>query len=336
MFDWISPLFLSVPVFYVDLFNKVCALDSLVCSSFLAHHDSVTESPTKTKEMLWAEEFLFNIQQAERPLERYVEEFLSVVHLVSWSDATINVCFQMGLNDDKLFSLITPDDCRKPVAEFINLVLALCHSEFLVDVEDYHLPPICKHVAAPANHQPAFSMCRSNELAPSGPPSLTPVLHNSSLVLSPEPVVSSRTPAVPAASARTPAAPAASARTPAAPAASTPAAIAASTRTPPAVSTWTPAVVTACTQTPPAASPTRSWPIMMANVLDPPLMSVRAADIRVAAEFPESSQVSDASPESSQVAAVSSESSQVAAAFHESSQVAAASPESSQVTTAWV
>ncbi|KAL0200403.1 hypothetical protein M9458_003590, partial [Cirrhinus mrigala] len=137
--------------------------------------------------MFWAEEFLMNIRQAERPLEQYVEEFLSVFHLVSWSDAMINACFQMGLNYDKLFCSITPDDCRKPVAEFINHVLALCDSNFCVGVEDSNLPPICKHAAAPAHHQPASSKCCSNELTPSGPPSLTPVLHSSSLILSPEP-----------------------------------------------------------------------------------------------------------------------------------------------------
>ncbi|KAL0172253.1 hypothetical protein M9458_032564, partial [Cirrhinus mrigala] len=147
-----------------------------------------------------------NIQQAERPLEQYVEKFLSVVHLVSWSNAMINTCFQMGLNDDKLFCSITPDDCRKPVAEFINYVLALCNSNFYVDVEDSNLPPICKHATAPARHQPASSTCCSNELTPSGPPSLTTVLQSSSLILSPEPGLrptGSQTPA--AASSRTPA-----------------------------------------------------------------------------------------------------------------------------------
>ncbi|KAL0161628.1 hypothetical protein M9458_045353, partial [Cirrhinus mrigala] len=132
--------------------------------------------------MFWAEEFLFN-----------VEEFLSVLHLVSWIDAMINACFQMGLNDDQLFCSVTPDDCRKPVAEFSNFVLALCNSNFYVDVEDSNLPPICKHEAAPAHHQP--TSCCSNELTPSGPPSLTPVLWRSSLTLSPEPAARSRTPA---------------------------------------------------------------------------------------------------------------------------------------------
>ncbi|KAL0195167.1 hypothetical protein M9458_008739, partial [Cirrhinus mrigala] len=176
--------------------------------------------------MFWAEEILMNIQQAERLLEQYVEEFLSVIHLVSWSDAMINACFQIGLNDDKLFCSITADDCRRPVADFINYVLALCNSNFYVDVEDYNLPPICEHAAAPAHHQPASSTCCSNELTPSGPPLLTPVLQSSSLILSPEPAVRSRTRT--AACSQTPAA--ASSRTPAAACSQTPAA--ASSRTP--------------------------------------------------------------------------------------------------------
>ncbi|KAL0163795.1 hypothetical protein M9458_039548 [Cirrhinus mrigala] len=108
-----------------------------------------------------------NIQQAERPLEQYVEEFLSVLHLVSWSDSMINACFQMGLKDDRLFCSVTPDDCHRPVAEFINYVLALSNSNFYVDVKDSNLPPIRKHMDAPAHHQPASSTCCSNELTPS-------------------------------------------------------------------------------------------------------------------------------------------------------------------------
>ncbi|KAL0147776.1 hypothetical protein M9458_056919 [Cirrhinus mrigala] len=102
------------------------------------------------------------------------------------------------------FLTLFQSDCRKPVAEFINHVLALCHSNFFVDVVDSNLPPICKHTAAPAHHQPASSTCSSNELAPSGPPSLNPVLHSSFLILSPELAASSRTPAAVAASSRTP------------------------------------------------------------------------------------------------------------------------------------
>ncbi|KAL0171596.1 hypothetical protein M9458_031907, partial [Cirrhinus mrigala] len=121
--------------------------------------------------MFWAEEFLFNIQQADKPLEQYVEEFLSVLHLVSWSDSTINACFQMGLKDDQLFCSLTPDDCCKPIADFINHVLALNNSKFYVDVEDSNPPPIRKHADTPVHHQPASSTCCSNELTLSSPPS---------------------------------------------------------------------------------------------------------------------------------------------------------------------
>ncbi|KAL0182050.1 hypothetical protein M9458_021425, partial [Cirrhinus mrigala] len=150
--------------------------------------------------MLWAEDFLFNIQQAERPLEHYVEEFLSVVHLVSWSDATINACFQMGLNDDRLFRSIAPDDCHKPVAEFINYVLALCNSNYYVDVEDSTLPPISKSdcSSSPPANVLHVQLQRARSL-------------RSSLILSPEPAADPRSP--PVASSRTP--PAAHSRTPA-------------------------------------------------------------------------------------------------------------------------
>ncbi len=72
--------------------------------------------------MNWAEEFLLDLQQEERPLEQYLEEFLSVLHLVSWSDAMINANFRLGLKEDKLFCSITPEDCYRPVAEFFNHV----------------------------------------------------------------------------------------------------------------------------------------------------------------------------------------------------------------------
>ncbi|KAL0167345.1 hypothetical protein M9458_039189, partial [Cirrhinus mrigala] len=129
----------------------------------------------------------------------------------------INMCFVMGLDDSQLLSSIPYEDRYKPVAEFINHVLALSHSNFYVDVEDSNLPPIREHVAAPAYHQPASSTCRSNEPALSGLPSLPPVCQNSSLIVCPELT----------------------------------------------------------------ASPLR--PILRASVLDPPLMSVRAANIRVTA-----------------------------------------------------
>ncbi len=98
----------------------------------------------------------------------------------------INACFQMGLKDDNLFRFLTSDDCCRPVTDFINYVLDLKGSKFLVDVED-HPPPNRKHVDAPAHHKPALSTYGSNEPTPSVPPTCPLVLRSSSLVLSPEP-----------------------------------------------------------------------------------------------------------------------------------------------------
>ncbi|KAL0148890.1 hypothetical protein M9458_055805 [Cirrhinus mrigala] len=134
--------------------------------------------------MFRAEEKIMNIRRAGRPLEQYVEEFLDVCHLVSWNDPMINTCFLMGLNDDQLQCSISFEDRCKPVAEFINLVLARSHSNFYVDVEDSNLPPIRKHAAAPTHHQPASSTYCSDEPALSGHPSLPPISHNSSPIIS--------------------------------------------------------------------------------------------------------------------------------------------------------
>ncbi|KAL0184346.1 hypothetical protein M9458_020042, partial [Cirrhinus mrigala] len=138
----------------MDYINKLLVPDFLVPTPH-SRTRLLTEEPTANK-MFWAEEFLMNIQQAERPLEQYVEEYLNVLHLVSWSDSMINACFQMGRKDDQLFCSVTPDDCRRPVAEFINHILALCHSDFYVDVEDSNLPPHPKTCRCPSSPPASF------------------------------------------------------------------------------------------------------------------------------------------------------------------------------------
>ncbi|KAL0170615.1 hypothetical protein M9458_035211, partial [Cirrhinus mrigala] len=65
-------------------------------------------------------ERITSLRQAERPLEQFVEEFLSLYHLVSWNDAMINTCFLMGLKDESLVCSIAYEERCKPVAEFIN------------------------------------------------------------------------------------------------------------------------------------------------------------------------------------------------------------------------
>ncbi len=88
----------------------------MLLASPLQHRDRTPDQQS----MKWAEDFILNIQQDGRPLERYVEEFLSVVHLVSWSDHMVNACFRMGLDDDSLFRFLSTDDCYRPVVNFIN------------------------------------------------------------------------------------------------------------------------------------------------------------------------------------------------------------------------
>ncbi len=135
--------------------------------------------------MNWDEEFLFTLQQEERLLEQYVEEFLIVLNLVSWSDSMINITFRMGLKEDNLFCRITPDNCSRPVADFLNYVLKLMNSKFFVDVEDPYPPPIRKPADAPAHHKPAPSTCSTNELDSSVPLDFPQRILSSTIILSP-------------------------------------------------------------------------------------------------------------------------------------------------------
>ncbi|KAL0150805.1 hypothetical protein M9458_053887 [Cirrhinus mrigala] len=174
--------------FILDYLIKQHLLDLRSSPAPYTHtHDvhTVTESPTKKPRMTWAEDLLLNLQQGERSLEVYVEEFLSVYHLVRWSDKMVNACFQMGLKDDRLFQLISPNDYYRPVADFINFVLDLCGSSFQVMVEDGNPPPIWKHAVAPPHQQPEPSAYHSSDLTPSLSPACPQVGHSSMMVLSP-------------------------------------------------------------------------------------------------------------------------------------------------------
>ncbi|ROJ08800.1 hypothetical protein DPX16_3110 [Anabarilius grahami] len=54
-------------------------------------------------ESLQAEERLCRLRQSGRPLERYVEEFLEVCYLVSWTDASLNAVFLMCMGKNSFF-----------------------------------------------------------------------------------------------------------------------------------------------------------------------------------------------------------------------------------------
>ncbi len=80
--------------------------------------------------MIAAEGRLWHLQQDGRRLERYVVEF-QFANWVSWHDATLGVCFQLGLNDETLCYDLPVIDF--PLIERINLILYLNCSDFEVE-----------------------------------------------------------------------------------------------------------------------------------------------------------------------------------------------------------
>ncbi|KAL0176345.1 hypothetical protein M9458_028675, partial [Cirrhinus mrigala] len=159
--------------FWFSLLNSmyICFYVSCVPPS-----NNIPLQKTRPLKMNWTEDFLLEFRHKGRSLEQYVEEFLSLLHLVRWNNSMINASFRMGTDNDYLFCFLTPADCRKPIADFINYVLDLNNSEFIVDVEDPNPPPIRKCAPAPSHRQPAPSTYSSKEFAPSIPPVLPQVL----------------------------------------------------------------------------------------------------------------------------------------------------------------
>ncbi len=103
--------------------------------------------------MNWAEDQLWCLRQGGRPLERYVEEFLKISHRVSWQDASLGACFQLGL-DEETFRCSLPA-CDFSLVELINLVLYLNCSNFKVEevkekVNHSHPSPSETHFASTA------------------------------------------------------------------------------------------------------------------------------------------------------------------------------------------
>ncbi len=114
--------------------------------------------------MLTAEDKLWGLRQAGRKLERYVEDFIELVHQLSWPDAALVACFQLGLDSETIH-------CELPVYEFplvelINLILFLNRSNFVVEVKEEFqsrcpVPSETRHVP-PAHHTPGTPTYRAN------------------------------------------------------------------------------------------------------------------------------------------------------------------------------
>ncbi len=98
--------------------------------------------------MTSAEDALWDLRQGGRRLERYVEDFLELSNWVSWHNAALGACFQLGLDDEII-------RCDLPISDFpliklINLVLFLNGSDF--DVEEVWESPKSRRPAPAGTH----------------------------------------------------------------------------------------------------------------------------------------------------------------------------------------
>ncbi len=81
--------------------------------------------------MLTAEDKLWDLRQAGWKLEWYVEDFLELVHQLSWPDAALGACFLLGLDSDMIRCELLVSDF--PLIALIYLILYLNGSDFEVE-----------------------------------------------------------------------------------------------------------------------------------------------------------------------------------------------------------
>ncbi len=127
---------------------------------------------TKAEDRLWCQ------WQDGRGLVRYVEDFLELTNQVSWIDASLYVCFRLGLDDD----IISCDrsTCSFSLIKLIHLVLFL--NDVNLEVEeiqsDHHPTPPGNHQASPAHPSPGPSThpakCPNHQTLPSTTSVLSP------------------------------------------------------------------------------------------------------------------------------------------------------------------
>ncbi len=114
--------------------------------------------------------------QGGRPLERYVEEFLELSYRVSWHDAALGACFQLGLDENTIRCDLPTYDF--PLFELINLVLYLNGSNSKVEeikenINGSHLAPTETHRASPTHPVPGLSTYLANGSDHPSPPVLS-------------------------------------------------------------------------------------------------------------------------------------------------------------------
>ncbi|ROL53302.1 hypothetical protein DPX16_23819 [Anabarilius grahami] len=129
-------------------------------------------SPAVPKTTILAVDRLGHLRKNACPLERYVEEFSDLSCLVGWPDASLNVCFLMGLDEDTI-RYIEPA-CYFSLVESVNLILYLNGSNFEVEeVKEKKYPPCPApsetHVAWSAHLPPVPSTYPSSDSVHSCP-----------------------------------------------------------------------------------------------------------------------------------------------------------------------
>ncbi len=139
--------------------------------------------------MTSAEDALWDLRQGGRRLERYVEDFLELSNWVSWHNAALGACFQLGLDDEIIRCDLPISDF--PLIELINLVLFLNGSDF--DVEEVWESPKSRrpapagtHHVSPAHPTPKTSTYCTNGSDHLPNPKCPSILLSSTLVLSQE------------------------------------------------------------------------------------------------------------------------------------------------------
>ncbi len=100
--------------------------------------------------------------QAGRKLERYVEDFLELSNRVSWHVGTLDVCFQLGLDDDTI-------RCDLPTCDFFFFFSLIWRINLILYLNDFEVEEVKENSKSP---RPAPS--GTSHVSPAHPMPRTP------------------------------------------------------------------------------------------------------------------------------------------------------------------
>ncbi|XP_058604626.1 uncharacterized protein LOC131522837 [Onychostoma macrolepis] len=117
--------------------------------------------------MLTAEDQLWGLRQAGRKLERYVDEFIELVPLLNWPDASLGACFQLGLDSETIRFVEKEVQSRCPVSAETRHITPAHHTS------TYHSNSP-NHLTSPNHLHPIYSSMVFLSPAPSAAPPRLP------------------------------------------------------------------------------------------------------------------------------------------------------------------